>query len=512
MAALSECLSDERVFAWLADQLSPPDRQLISEHLKACEDCAALLTHAQPAAGDSNVVLAHALQRRPMLPTDLVIADRYRMVRFIGRGGMGEVYEVEDLELGSHLALKTLGEQLARDPRMVSRLKREGQLARKVTHANVCRIFDIGYDRRADDGSIPLIFITMELLAGETLRERLSRNGPMSSAAALPIVRQLAEGLAAAHASGVIHRDFKSDNVMLLSDGDGARAVVTDFGLARAAVENDVGLSSSGRLIGTAAYMAPEQAMCEPATTAVDIYALGVVMFEMVTGRLPFNGSSPMATALERLRRPAPSARMYVPDLDPTWDAVIGKCLERAPAQRFATAAEVAQALVAGASTGRQGRPVGHRSSRLTAAAIGATVVGLAAFGVGRAGSSKRHAGNERPTRATAAAPAEAIKALARIATSPAAPLTSLVIRADVTAARVTVDGRALSILDGRARVDVTAAEPHVVVVTAPGHRRFRQAVVVTGGVRELVVRLRPLAPAQAPPDDNVFDPYQKAT
>jgi hypothetical protein len=297
--------------------------------------------------------LASALDRPATFSSDVIIANRYRLLRCLGRGGMGEVYAVEDLELGTQVALKTLNDELARDPRMLARLKREVQLARLVTHPNVCRIFDLGIDRSDPGAGAPLAFITMELLAGETLRQRLVRVGPMATPEALPIVNQIADALAAAHASGVIHRDLKSDNVILVDAPKGVRAVVTDFGLARALSDAESSRSASGPLVGTAAYMAPEQVAGEPLTTAVDVYALGVVMFELVTGELPFAAGSPVATALARLHGPAPSPRIHVPDLDGEWEAVIGKCLERQPDRRFASVAEVARALARRASSDR---------------------------------------------------------------------------------------------------------------------------------------------------------------
>jgi serine/threonine protein kinase len=213
----------------------------------------------------------------------------------------------------------------------------------------------------------------MELLAGETLRRRLAR-GRMRPAAALPLVQQMAAGLEAAHQAGVIHRDFKSDNVLICPDGPvsvgtstGERAVVTDFGLARESVVG-VGQPGGGRrdpttiagtVVGTPTHAAPEQLEGRPLTAAADVHALGVVLFEMVTGGLlPFPGRSPLEVAERRLRQDAPSPRRLVPDLSPAWDAVILRCLARDPADRFPSAAAVAAALVDGAPA-RRTRPYG---------------------------------------------------------------------------------------------------------------------------------------------------------
>ena len=200
-----------------------------------------------------------------------MIAGRYRMVRLIGQGGMGDVYEAEDMELHECVALKTVRPEIAQDARSLERFKREIQLSRRITHPNVCRIFDLGYHRLAAGGE--MTFLTMELLAGDTLSGRLRRVGRMTPAEALPLVTQMAAALDAAHEAGIVHRDFKPGNVMLVpvkgSEAE-SRAVVTDFGLARrtAAAESFVAsLSVAGEVMGTPAYMAPEQVEGKEITT-----------------------------------------------------------------------------------------------------------------------------------------------------------------------------------------------------------------------------------------------------
>jgi serine/threonine protein kinase/Tfp pilus assembly protein PilF len=262
---------------------------------------------------------------------------------------MGEVYEAEDLELHERVALKTVRPEVAADSRAIDRFKREIQLARRVTHPNVCRIFDLGHHSLATDREIT--FLTMELLAGESLAGRLRTKGRMTTQEAFPLVAQMAAALAAAHEAGIVHRDFKPGNVMLVPvKGNEAefRAVVTDFGLARrtAAEESFVAsLSVAGEVMGTPAYMAPEQVEGKEITSAADLYALGAVMFEMVTGRLPFGGDTPFAVAVKRLTEPAPSPRTLVPDLDPRWEAAILRCLAREPEERFEAASEAVAAL-----------------------------------------------------------------------------------------------------------------------------------------------------------------------
>ena len=244
----------------------------------------------QPA---SDAVRPSAARNTTFAEGDLV-SGRFRVVRFIARGGMGEVYEAEDLELGERVALKTIREDIAADERVNQRFRREVQLARKITHPNVCRIFDLFQHQFAGprEGTPPVLFVTMELLTGETLAQRLKREGPMTAEQARPIVAQMAAALSAAHAADIVHRDFKSSNVVLLPPArawDPPRAVVTDFGLAYSVSDSTKGvtLSGSGDLLGTPDYMAPEQVEGGPVTPATDVYALGIVLYEMVTGVRP---------------------------------------------------------------------------------------------------------------------------------------------------------------------------------------------------------------------------------
>jgi tetratricopeptide (TPR) repeat protein/tRNA A-37 threonylcarbamoyl transferase component Bud32 len=284
--------------------------------------------------------------RAPGFAPGATLAGRYRIVRFIAAGGMGEVYEAEDEVLGTHVALKTIRPELVARPQMLERFRREILLARRVTHRNVCRIFDLG--QQAASASGPAVtFLTMELLRGETLRDRLSR-GALGAAEALPLATQMAAALAEAHDAGVVHRDFKAANVMLVPPGSTeseTRAVVTDFGLAWAGGDEMASITHPDHLVGTPAYVSPEQVEGGEVTAAADIYALGVVLYEMVTGRLPFQGDSPLSTVLKRIREDPASPREHAPGLGPRWEQVILRCLARDPRDRFSSAREVAQAL-----------------------------------------------------------------------------------------------------------------------------------------------------------------------
>ncbi len=370
------------------------------------------LTAGVGTPGGSSPRLRGRSTASPLLAPDAILAGRFRIVRFIAQGGMGEVYEAEDLELRDHVALKTISHPVANGERAMERFRREVQLARRVTHANVCRIFDIfRHHSSSSDPSKPdteIAFLTMELLSGETLAQRLDRVGRLSPSDGLSIVTQVAAGLAAAHRAGVIHRDFKTGNVLLVPDPTepgGTRAVVTDFGLAHASAGEVVGtpsLTGSGVVAGTPAYMAPEQVEGGEATAAADLYSLGVVMYEMVTGACPFTGHTPLSIAVKRLKEVPPSPVTRVPDLDPRWNAAILRCLERDPADRFASASDLVKALAGEVVAPSQGRAqAGRRRRRWILAA--ASVALLLAAGAGykvahrRVGAGPGTAGSGAP-------------------------------------------------------------------------------------------------------------------
>ncbi len=343
----------------------------------------------ESAATGPRVIRAGAAGASATFHAGDILSHRFRIVQFLAQGGMGEVYEAEDLELARRVALKTIRPEIATEPRIIQRFKREITLSLKVTHPNVCRIFDLFHHRiEWGTGEAELSFLAMELLPGETLSSRLRAVGRMTSLEALPIVEQMAAGLAAAHHAGVVHRDFKSANVILVpadEDGhhesDGQRAVVTDFGLARS-VEGGEGLSTGLGMVGTSAYMAPEQVEGGEVTPAADIYALGVVLYEMVTGVKPFVGDSPLSTAVKRLKEAPASPRVHVPDLDPAWEAAILRCLEPVPENRFASAGDVVQALKGDgvAPAGRPQRGLLLRPALAAGLAVLIVLAGLIAY------------------------------------------------------------------------------------------------------------------------------------
>jgi serine/threonine protein kinase len=266
-------------------------------------------------------VFAGLEQPLPRLLTGEVLAERFYIRAFLGRGGMGEVYSADDMELGENVALKLLPPDLSAEPAFVERFRREIRLARRISHQNVARVFDLEQDSTHPLGL--LHFYIMELLDGQTLGARLKLGGPISQAEAFQIARQLAAGLRAAHEAGVIHRDFKPSNVMLLN----GRAVVTDFGLASPIRPGttEAQLKTTSMLLGTPGYVAPEQWAGKPPSVASDVYAFGIVLHEMITGRHPNRGEG---------------AR-----LPPAWDRAIRKCLEIDPRNRWQSPVEAAAAL-----------------------------------------------------------------------------------------------------------------------------------------------------------------------
>ncbi len=325
-------------------------------------------------SGDSNSASGYLI-----LEAGDLVADRYRIVRFIARGGAAEVYEAEDRELRSRVALKAIRREHSSSVTAIERFKREINLARQVTHPNVSRIYDFGYEQRGPEN---VLFLTMELLGGETLHQRIKNRGPMSIAEAVPLVRQMAAGLEAAGKADVVHRDFKSGNVMLVpapEEEAGERAVITDFGMARMASGSQESQVVTGEdlVVGSPAYMAPEQIEDGPLTPATDVYAFGVVLYEMVTGRFPFQAETALATALMRLNEKPPPPRFYAPDLDERWNRAILRCLERDPANRFVSADGLVEAL-AGEGPSNHGPRKGGRLLAAAAAGILLVAGGLA--------------------------------------------------------------------------------------------------------------------------------------
>src|SRR5580658_3141432 len=271
------------------------------------------------------------------------LAERYRIVSPLGKGGMGEVYRAEDLRLGQTVALKFLPRSLAQTEEALERFTREVRLARQVSHPNVCRVFDIGEISETSEAgkTTTHTFLTMEFVDGEDLASLMRRIGRLPSDKAVDIARQMCAGLAAAHEHGIIHRDLKPANIML--DGRG-RVRITDFGLAGIAAE----IGGLDARAGTPAYMSPEQFAGGELTPKSDLYSLGLVLYEIFTGKRPFDASTGEEMARLRDKSAPTSPSQFVKDIDPLVERVILRCLEKDPAKRPATALQVTAALPGG--------------------------------------------------------------------------------------------------------------------------------------------------------------------
>jgi len=272
----------------------------------------------------------------------------YKIVRVIGEGGMGTVYLAEHPMIGKRVAVKMLRPDLGTDPGLVSRFFQEARAVNEIRHPNIVDISDFG---KTEDG---IVYFVMELLEGRSLRDRLNAEGPLPIDDVATIGRQVCDALAAAHRVGIVHRDLKPDNIFLLADPTGAlRSKLFDFGVAKLLGEQEkqVGHKTiAGSVVGTPFYMSPEQALCQEVTAAADIYAMGVVMFEMVTGRVPFAAEQLVLLLNAILKEPAPPASQFRPDVPAFLDRLILRCLEKDPGARPRTMEEVVALLGAGAA------------------------------------------------------------------------------------------------------------------------------------------------------------------
>jgi hypothetical protein len=262
-----------------------------------------------------------------------VLGGRYRLIELLGEGGMATIYRAHDNQLDRDVAVKLLRPQYGRDAGFIARFRQEAQSAGSLNHPNVVNVYDYGTDEAGP-------FIVMELVAGENLAEILHDRGFLPPLAAAGIAEQVAEGLSVAHARGIVHRDIKPSNILLTGAG---RAKVVDFGIARALVEAQ--LTLPGTTLGSVHYFSPEQARGEPVTSGSDVYSLGLVLFEMLTGRRAWTGDTAGAVALARLGNPPPHPSTFRADVPPALDAIVGRALALDPQDRFASAATMAAAL-----------------------------------------------------------------------------------------------------------------------------------------------------------------------
>ncbi len=263
-----------------------------------------------------------------------VLDNRYDVVRPLGSGGMGEVYLARDRVLGRDVALKVLRKQYAGDDEFAERFKREAMSAASLSHPNIVQVYDRG---ETEEGAS---YIAMEYVPGGTLKERISREGPLEAADAAGLGAQVAEALGAAHDRGMVHRDIKPQNVLLAARGE---AKVADFGIARAG--SSATISRTGSVMGTAGYMSPEQALGKPATPKSDLYSLGVVLYEALTGELPYNADNPIAVSMKHVNEPLRPPIELNPRIPRGMNALVTKLLAKDPEDRYADADELADDL-----------------------------------------------------------------------------------------------------------------------------------------------------------------------
>src|SRR5271156_1992375 len=267
------------------------------------------------------------------LQPGILFGERYEILGVLGQGGMGAVYKARDRELDRLIALKVIRPELATDPAILARFKQELILSRNITHKNVVRIFDLG----EAEG---IRFISMEYVDGEDLRTILRRNGKFAPKDAISVVEQVCRALDCAHTEGVIHRDLKPQNIM--SDKNG-RIVVMDFGLARSLGES--GMTQTGAIVGTMEYMSPEQALGSQLDQRSDIFSVGLIFFELLTGKAPYQADTAIASLMKRTREEAQSACEVDSSVPRSLSAIVSRCLEREPANRYHSAVELLQQL-----------------------------------------------------------------------------------------------------------------------------------------------------------------------
>ena len=321
-----------------AAELTPPP---LSRPLSASDT--PTLPHGTPIPGATGA-MAYVRQPPPPLSVSgisafqtlqpgVIFGARYEILGVLGQGGMGAVYKARDIELDRLIALKVIRPELATDPAILQRFKQELILARNITHKNVVRIFDLG----EAEG---IRFISMEYVDGEDLRTLLRRQTKFTPQEAVSVIEQVCRALDAAHAEGVIHRDLKPQNVMRDKNG---RIVVMDFGLARSLGET--GLTQTGAIVGTLEYMSPEQALGSTLDQRSDIFSVGLIFFELLTGKAPFEAETAIASLMKRTREQARSASEVDATVPKALSAIVGRCLEREPSNRYYSVVELLQQL-----------------------------------------------------------------------------------------------------------------------------------------------------------------------
>ena len=258
-----------------------------------------------------------------------VFAGRYEIIEELGKGGMGKVYRVEDKKINQEVALKLMRPEISLDTRTIERFSNELKMTRMISHRNVCRMFDLGEEKGT-------YFITMEYVSGEDLKSFIKRAAPLGKSRTMAIGKQVCEGLAEAHRLGVVHRDLKPSNIMIDKDGS---VRIMDFGIARSLETK--GITGAGVMIGTPEYMSPEQVEGKQADQRSDIYSLGIILYEAVTGRLPFEGDTPLSIAVKHKIEMPSDPRNFNSQISEDLSRLILKCLEKDKEKRYQSAGEL---------------------------------------------------------------------------------------------------------------------------------------------------------------------------
>ena len=257
------------------------------------------------------------------------LANRYEIIEELGKGGMGRVYRVEDTKLKQEVALKLIKPEIAKDKKTIERFRNELKLAREIAHRNVCRMYDLNEEKGAH-------YITMEYVRGEDLRGLIRRIGQLPIGKSLSVAKQICEGLAEAHRLGVVHRDLKSNNIMIDKEGN---VRIMDFGIARSLEAK--GITGAGVMIGTPEYMSPEQVEGKEVDQRSDIYSLGVILYEMVTGRVPFEGDTPFTIGVKHKSEIPKDPKELNTQIPEDLNRVILICLEKDKEERYQSAGEL---------------------------------------------------------------------------------------------------------------------------------------------------------------------------
>ncbi|WP_411285740.1 Stk1 family PASTA domain-containing Ser/Thr kinase [Lapillicoccus sp.] len=299
-----------------------------------------------------------------------LLGGRYEVAELIGRGGMAEVHLGHDTRLGRPVAIKMLRSDLARDPNFLARFRREAQSAAGLNHASIVAIYDSGEDSASDAGgaAVPLPYIVMEIVEGETLRDKLNRERIVAPSEAARITEGVLSALAYSHRMGIVHRDIKPANVMLTRTGE---VKVMDFGIARAVADTAATMTQTQAVIGTAQYLSPEQAQGQPVDARSDLYSTGCLLFELLTGRPPFTGDSPVSIAYQHVGEPAQPPSSFNADVPSSYDHVTLHALVKDREGRYQSANEFRHDLVAA----REGRPLSNAAVGTAAAAASTTVL-----------------------------------------------------------------------------------------------------------------------------------------